>query len=94
MSAQHAKRLFAVSVVGALMAGGSALGAAGTASAATPVPVPSYSQRSNRGCDEVWGDGGCDVHGDLGGELGSDLGGLSRHLPLRANVVQAVDDGH
>jgi hypothetical protein len=80
MSAQHAKLLIAASVVGVLMAGGSALGAAGTASAAAPVHVPSYSQHSSRGCDEVWGDGGCDGHSehdgfDHDGELGDGHGG-------------------
>ncbi|WP_158754757.1 hypothetical protein [Streptomyces sp. NRRL F-2580] len=36
------KRLFAVSAIGVLMAGGAALGAAGTASAATPTHSATY----------------------------------------------------
>ncbi|MFI5760826.1 hypothetical protein ACIA8F_07750 [Streptomyces sp. NPDC051563] len=43
MSALRAKRLFAISAAGLLMAGGAALGTAGTASAATPAQHVSYS---------------------------------------------------
>ncbi|WP_371618841.1 hypothetical protein [Streptomyces sp. NBC_00454] len=42
MFALRAKRLFAVSAAGLLMAGGAALGAAGTASAAAPTQHVSY----------------------------------------------------
>ncbi|MFI9807574.1 hypothetical protein ACIHEJ_24955 [Streptomyces sp. NPDC052301] len=66
MSAQHSKRLFAVSAVGVLLAGGAAVGAAGTASAATTAHVTSYYPHSSRGCDEVWGNGGCDTYDDQG----------------------------
>ncbi|MFE6840726.1 hypothetical protein ACFVFI_38650, partial [Streptomyces sp. NPDC057705] len=42
MQALRVKRLFAVSAIGVLMAGGAAIGAAGTASAATPTHSPTY----------------------------------------------------
>ncbi|MEU2448871.1 MULTISPECIES: hypothetical protein [Streptomyces] len=42
MQALRVKRLFAVSAIGVLMAGGAALGAAGTASAAAPTHAPTY----------------------------------------------------
>ncbi|MFD7557062.1 hypothetical protein ACFV9E_21320 [Streptomyces sp. NPDC059835] len=42
MFAQRAKRLFAVSAAGVLMAGGAALATAGSASAATPTQHVSY----------------------------------------------------
>ncbi|WP_404952697.1 hypothetical protein [Streptomyces sp. 147326] len=42
MQALRVKRLFAVSAIGVLMAGGAALGAAGTASAATPTHSATY----------------------------------------------------
>ncbi|MFE2283221.1 hypothetical protein ACFXDJ_03475 [Streptomyces sp. NPDC059443] len=42
MFAVRAKRLFAVSAIGVLMAGGAALGAAGTASAAVPTHSVTY----------------------------------------------------
>ncbi|MCY0936925.1 hypothetical protein [Streptomyces sp. H34-S4] len=42
MQALRVKRLFAVSAIGVLMAGGAALGAAGTASAATPTTAVAY----------------------------------------------------
>ncbi|MFI1162987.1 hypothetical protein ACH4UM_05075 [Streptomyces sp. NPDC020801] len=40
MKAPRARRLLAMSAVGVLMAGGAAIGAAGTASAATPAQAP------------------------------------------------------
>ncbi|MFJ4470680.1 hypothetical protein ACIP2X_24810 [Streptomyces sp. NPDC089424] len=53
MNAPRARRLFAMSAIGVLMAGGAAIGAAGTASAATPTThVP-----SNWGGDD-WRDRG------------------------------------
>jgi hypothetical protein len=82
MSSQRTKRLVAVSAIGVLMAGGAALGSARAvmAPALAPAHNSSYSHDSNRGCDEVWGDGGCDVHIDHGGfdhngERGVDHGG-------------------
>ncbi|MEU3861204.1 hypothetical protein AB0F03_28200 [Streptomyces sp. NPDC028722] len=45
MKPLRARRLFAGSAVAVLLAGGAAIGAAGTASAATPAHVP-----TNRGC--------------------------------------------
>lgn len=42
MQALRLKRLFAVSAIGVLMAGGAALGAAGTASAAVPAQSVTY----------------------------------------------------
>ncbi|MEU2714715.1 hypothetical protein [Streptomyces sp. NPDC007205] len=45
MNAHRARRLAAVSAIGVLMAGGAAIGTAGTASAATPTHVS-----TNRGC--------------------------------------------
>ncbi|GAA3305864.1 hypothetical protein [Streptomyces cinereospinus] len=41
MKAPRARRLFAVTAIGVLMAGGAAIGTAGTASAAAPAGVPS-----------------------------------------------------
>ncbi|MEU3059193.1 hypothetical protein AB0P12_23535 [Streptomyces subrutilus] len=65
MHAQRAKRLFAVSAAGLLMAGGAAFGAAGTASAATPAQTPTHS------VGYVNGGGGCDDDGDgWGGNYG------------------------
>ncbi|MEU0333331.1 hypothetical protein [Streptomyces sp. NPDC006193] len=45
MKASHARRLFATTAAGMLLAGGAAIGTAGTASAATPDQVS-----TNRGC--------------------------------------------
>ncbi|MFD3327355.1 hypothetical protein [Streptomyces sp. NPDC058701] len=59
MHAQRAKRLFVVSAAGLLMAGGVALGTAGTASAATPTAAVSYL--NGGGCgddDDDYGHGG------------------------------------
>ena len=42
MNALRARRLAALSAVGVLMAGGAAIGAAGTASAATPTQVSTH----------------------------------------------------
>ncbi|MFB7509283.1 hypothetical protein [Streptomyces broussonetiae] len=70
MSAKHTKYLFVASAVGILLASGADIGMVGTAhtaSGTTLAHFPSYSHRSSRGCDEVWGDGGCDVEGDHGG---------------------------
>ncbi|OKK22436.1 hypothetical protein AMK16_04700 [Streptomyces sp. CB00455] len=73
MHAQRAKRLFAVSAAGLLMAGGAALGTAGTASAA--VPAHSVSYVAGGGCyddddddyDYGWyGNGGWDDDDDNG----------------------------
>ncbi|MGW3459836.1 hypothetical protein ACWDE9_09660 [Streptomyces olivaceoviridis] len=47
MTARSVRRLFAVSTAGVLLAGGAAIGTAGTASAATPHQVT-----TNRGCFE------------------------------------------
>ncbi|WP_208611457.1 hypothetical protein [Streptomyces bungoensis] len=69
MRAQRTKRLFAVSAAGALLAGGAAIGVAGTASAATPAHHSSYSHGFNRDdyCGDWW-DNGCDYGGyDHGG---------------------------
>ncbi|MFE2140687.1 hypothetical protein ACFXA3_02830 [Streptomyces sp. NPDC059456] len=50
MQAIRAKRLFAVSAIGVLMAGGAALGAAGAASAAVPThPVTSVTTVTHGG---------------------------------------------
>ncbi|MEU1012977.1 hypothetical protein [Streptomyces sp. NPDC005890] len=55
MKAQRVRRLFAVSAAGVLLAGGAAIGTAGTASAATPNQVS-----TNHGCfDRGWGGGNC-----------------------------------
>ncbi|MBX9393089.1 hypothetical protein K4749_05690 [Streptomyces sp. TRM72054] len=51
MKAPRARRLFAMSAIGVLMAGGAAIGTAGTASAATTTTnVP-----ANWGDDDWWG---------------------------------------
>ncbi|MFD3550442.1 hypothetical protein ACFWUW_33490 [Streptomyces sp. NPDC058655] len=56
MHAQRVKRLFAVSAAGALMAGGVALGTAGTASAAAPTHSVSYVTGGDCGDDDDgWG---------------------------------------
>ncbi|MDJ0380370.1 hypothetical protein [Streptomyces sp. G-G2] len=51
MQALRVKRLFAVSAIGVLMAGGAALGAAGTASAATPTHSVTYVSHGGGGWD-------------------------------------------
>ncbi|MBB5929197.1 hypothetical protein [Streptomyces echinatus] len=53
MSAQRIRRLLAVYAAGVLLAGGTAVGAAGSAVAA-PVHESSYSQHYNGGCDDWW----------------------------------------
>jgi hypothetical protein len=50
MKAQRARRLFAASAIGVLMAGGATIGAAGTASAAVPPKA-----HTNFGCFDGWG---------------------------------------
>lgn len=56
MQGQRAKRLFAVSAAGLLMAGGAALGTAGTASAATPTQTVSHARGGDCGdSDHGWG---------------------------------------
>ncbi|MEU8980416.1 hypothetical protein [Streptomyces sp. NPDC048309] len=50
MNAQRARRLVAVSAVGVLLAGGAAIGAAGTASAAVPAQNSNLSLNVNRNC--------------------------------------------
>ncbi|MGW2028604.1 MULTISPECIES: hypothetical protein [Streptomyces] len=55
MTARSVRRLFAVSAAGVLLAGGAAIGTAGTASAATPHQVT-----TNRGCfDRGFGFNNC-----------------------------------
>ncbi len=51
MKAQRARRFFAVSAIGVLMAGGAAIGAAGTASAAAPAQAQTHV---TNGCSN-WG---------------------------------------
>ncbi|MFF4354753.1 hypothetical protein [Streptomyces sp. NPDC001530] len=63
MNAQRARRLVAVSAVGVLMAGGTAIGAAGTASAAVPTQVSNDFHR-NCGYGGWWND--CDYDYDYG----------------------------
>jgi hypothetical protein len=62
MNAQRARRLFAVSAVGVLMAGGATIGAAGTASAASQ---GSHSTQISRDwCDHHgWWNDHCDFRG-------------------------------
>ncbi|MFD6874156.1 MULTISPECIES: hypothetical protein [unclassified Streptomyces] len=55
MHAQRAKRLFAISAAGLLMAGGAAIGTAGTASAATPSHSVSYLTGGGCGGDSDHG---------------------------------------
>ncbi|MFJ7147668.1 hypothetical protein ACIQVT_05625 [Streptomyces sp. NPDC100445] len=64
MNPLRARRLFAGSAVAVLLAGGAAIGAAGTASAATPTHVP-----TNRGCFDR-GYGWYDNCGNYGGDRG------------------------
>ncbi|QTD98582.1 hypothetical protein [Streptomyces cyanogenus] len=66
MKAQRVRRLFAVSAAGVLLAGGAAIGTAGTASAATPDQVS-----TNHGCfDRGWG-GNCFGNGFRNNFFGS-----------------------
>ncbi|MEU7729634.1 hypothetical protein AB0B78_31015 [Streptomyces sp. NPDC040724] len=73
MQALRVKRLFAVSAIGVLMAGGAALGAAGTASAATPTHSTTYVTGGG-GWDHDRGHHGWhdDDHGYRGGGHGDD----------------------
>ncbi|MEU0007214.1 hypothetical protein ABZ079_23770 [Streptomyces sp. NPDC006314] len=76
------RRLFAVSAVGVLMAGGAAVGLAGTASAATPANTP-----TNNGCfyhGGSWYDH-CDGFGNRG-----DRGDFYRSGVLNSGVVVIV----
>ncbi|OEJ34520.1 hypothetical protein [Streptomyces subrutilus] len=81
MRAQRAKRLFVVSAAGLLMAGGAALGTAGTASAATPTQTVSYvtggwdhDDDDDYGGHGGWRHGGWD-HDDDNGYGGHGHGG-------------------
>ncbi|MFI5682472.1 hypothetical protein [Streptomyces sp. NPDC051636] len=56
MKAQRARRLFAVSAIGVLMAGGATIGAAGTASAAVPSQAPTNFGCFDRGGHRWWND--------------------------------------
>ncbi|MEU8842165.1 hypothetical protein AB0D97_24010 [Streptomyces roseus] len=72
MKAMRAKRLFAVSAIGVLMAGGAAVGAAGTASAATPTQSVAYVSHGgwdddNGGYNHGWYDNDDDDSGWNGG---------------------------
>ncbi|MER6685114.1 hypothetical protein [Streptomyces olivaceoviridis] len=63
MTARSVRRLFAVSAAGVLLAGGAAIGTAGTASAATPHQVT-----TNRGCfDRGFGFNNCYGNGFYNG---------------------------
>ncbi|MEU1464666.1 hypothetical protein ABZ467_28985 [Streptomyces sp. NPDC005727] len=75
MRTQLTKRLFAVSAAGVLLAGGAAIGAAGTTAAATPAHLSSYSHGVNRddGCADWW-DNGCDYGGFGHGGLTTAVG--------------------
>ncbi|MET9854844.1 hypothetical protein ABZY57_18085 [Streptomyces sp. NPDC006450] len=67
MSALRAKRLFVVSAAGLLMAGGAALGTAGTASAAAPAQHVSYVAGGwDHDDDNGWHHGGWDDDDDYG----------------------------
>ncbi|MEW2291480.1 hypothetical protein ABZ719_02070 [Streptomyces sp. NPDC006743] len=70
MKAPRARRLFALSAAGVLLAGGAAIGAAGTASAATPQTT---SVTTNHGCG--WWSSNCYGHrGDRGALYGPGYG--------------------
>lgn len=74
MQALRVKRLFAVSAIGVLMAGGAALGAAGTASAAVPTQSVTYvSHGGGWDDDDNYGHHGWhDNDHDWGGGYGHD----------------------
>ncbi|MCF3184494.1 hypothetical protein [Streptomyces sp. NPDC096033] len=55
MQALRVKRLFAASAIGVLLAGGAAMGAAGTASAAVPTHAVAYSHGGGWDNDDDWG---------------------------------------
>ncbi|MFI8191635.1 hypothetical protein ACIF8T_22920 [Streptomyces sp. NPDC085946] len=64
MNAQRARRLLAASAVGVLMAGGATIGAAGTASAATPAVLP--TQVGSDWCDRHgWQNENCHLPGGI-----------------------------
>jgi hypothetical protein len=65
MRAQRVTRLAAVSAVGILMAGGAAIGAAGTASAATPAVHTHVTTNWCGDRGDRWG-GGCFDHNGFG----------------------------
>ncbi|MFB7734289.1 hypothetical protein ACFC08_07845 [Streptomyces sp. NPDC056112] len=79
MKAQRARRLLATSAVGVLMAAGTALGAAGTASAATPATTPAHlstvSTVVNHGGGCGWWSRWCGGYG-RGGFFGPGYGGF------------------
>jgi hypothetical protein len=66
MRAQRARRLAAVSAAGILMAGGAAIGAAGTAAAAAPA-VHTHVTTDSCGDRGDWGGGCFDQHFDHNG---------------------------
>ncbi|WP_112467963.1 hypothetical protein [Streptomyces triticisoli] len=70
MKAQRARRLFATSAAGVLMATGVAVGTAGTAAAATPATTPAHVSTS------VGHGGGCFYGGWWSGYCGFDRGGF------------------
>ncbi|MGW2643002.1 hypothetical protein [Streptomyces sp. NPDC001348] len=59
MKAQRARRLFAATAIGVLMASGATIGAAGTASAAVPTKAPT----GFGGCFDRWGFNHCGFDG-------------------------------
>ncbi|MER5811051.1 hypothetical protein ABT143_23145 [Streptomyces sp. NPDC002033] len=77
MQALRVKRLFAVSAIGVLMAGGAALGAAGTASAAMPTHSVTYVTHGGGGWDDDNGynNGWYDNDDDWGGGYDGGYGG-------------------
>lgn len=82
MKGQRVRRLFTASAVGVLMAGGAAVGLAGTASASTPANAP-----TNNGCfyRAGWWSGHCDGFGDRG-----DRGDFFRSGGFNSGVVVIV----
>ncbi|GLX21679.1 MULTISPECIES: hypothetical protein [Streptomyces] len=71
MRALRVKQLFAASAIGVLMAGGAAIGAAGTASAAVPTHSVSYVTGGGWDDDDDHG-GWYDDDDDWGGGYGDD----------------------
>ncbi|MEV7547126.1 MULTISPECIES: hypothetical protein [unclassified Streptomyces] len=57
MQALRVKRLFAASAIGVLLAGGAAMGAAGTASAAVPTHAVTYVSHGGGWDDDDYGYG-------------------------------------
>ncbi|WP_405982530.1 hypothetical protein [Streptomyces sp. NBC_00158] len=73
MRALRVKRLFAASAIGVLMAGGAAIGAAGTATAAVPTQTVAYVSHGGGGWDDDdHGHGWYDDDDDWGGGYGDD----------------------